>query len=173
MNLGVTGALAGDPDTSARFDGVTNSVQVPSASALNLNGSWSIEFWARQVSFANSLPGILGKGASTSPHGYAIWADSSGDLWFERHNRDADTGNGALTSGFGYFVVTYDGTNVRWYVNGTLKTTTPLNFPMNNSSVDLQLGCASDCGNNVLDEVAFYDTELSAGRISAHFTAGS
>ena len=173
MTLGVTGALTGDGNTAAAFDGVDDSVQVPDAAALDLNGSWSIEFWARQVSFANSLPGILDKGDATTPHGYAIWADSSGDLWFERHNRDAEAGSGALTSAFRYFVVTYDGSDVRWYVDGTLKTTTAVHFPTNNGSAILELGRAVDYGNDALDEVALYATALSGGQIAAHYSAGT
>ena len=46
--LGATGALAGDTDTATSFDGVNDNVSVPNNAALNLNGSFSIEFWAKQ-----------------------------------------------------------------------------------------------------------------------------
>ena len=173
VTLNAAGALFGDPDPAARFDGVNDSVQVPDASELHLNSDWTIEFWARQLSYANTLPGILEKGDSTGPHGYAIWADSSGDLWFQRHNREADSGNGALTSSYRYFVVTYDGTNARWYVDGTLESTTSINLPTNNGSATLELGRAASYGNNDLDEVAIYDNALTAARVSAHYAAGS
>ena len=60
--LGATGALAGDTDTATSFDGVNDNVSVPNNAALNLNGSFSIEFWAKQTSFTNTTPGILNKG---------------------------------------------------------------------------------------------------------------
>ena len=55
--LGATGALAGDTDTATSFDGVNDNVSVPNNASLNLNGSFSIEFWAKQTSFTNYLPG--------------------------------------------------------------------------------------------------------------------
>jgi hypothetical protein len=148
-------------------------VQVPDDPALRLNGFWTIELWARQISYANPFPGILGKGPSQTPHGYAIWADSSGDLWLQRHNREADSGSGALTSTFRYFVVTYDGVDVRWYVDGVLRTTTSLNWPTNNGSASIEIGSAQDYGNDDIDDVAIYSTALSAGRIATHYTAGT
>jgi hypothetical protein len=173
VGLGVAGALFGDPNTAAAFDGVDDCVQVPDDSALRLNASWSIEFWAKQISWRNSVPGILGKGAGHTPHGYVIWADPAGALWFERNNHKASSGNGALTSSFHHFVVTYDGSNVRWYVNGVLKTTVAMNFPPNNGTQALTIGEGDEYGNNGIDEVALYSTTLSAARIAAHYAAGT
>jgi hypothetical protein len=172
VGLGISGALFGDPNTGAGFDGVNDSVQVPDDAALRLNASWSIEFWAKQISWKNSFPGILGKGAGHTPHGYDIWADPSGALCFERNNHQASTGSAALTSSFGHFAITYDGSNLRWYVNGVLKSTTAANFPPNNGTQPLTIGEANEYGNNGIDEVAIYSTTLSAARISAHYAAG-
>ena len=173
VGLGIAGALFGDPNTAASFDGVNDSVQVPDDSALRLNASWSIEFWAKQISWKNSFPGILGKGAGHTPHGYEIWADASGAVWFKRNNHQASTGSGALTSSFRYFVVTYDGSNVRWYVNGVLKATAAMNFPPNTGTQPLTIGEANEYGNDGIDEVAIYSTALSAARVSAHYAAGA
>ena len=171
--LGVVGALAGDSNTSARFDGVNDSVQVPDDSALRLNGSWSIEFWAKQNAFAHTQPGILSKGDATTKNGYAVWANSGGELFFEQHNKENGSGSGALTSTFRHFVATYDGTSVRWYINGALSTTKKRKDPENKGLASLQLGRGADYGNNDLDEVAMYATALSAARIAAHYAAGS
>jgi hypothetical protein len=173
VGLGLAGALYGDPNKAASFDGVNDNVQVPDDPALRLNASWTIEFWARQISFANSFPGILGKGSAHTPHGYVIWADPLGDLWLERNNKDISSGAGALTSSFRYFVVTYDGSKIRWYVDGVLKTSSSANFPANNGTQPLTIGEGNEYGNNALDEVAIYGTALSAARIAAHYTAGT
>jgi Concanavalin A-like lectin/glucanases superfamily len=172
VTLGSAGALTGDGDTAATFDGSDDNVTVPDDAPLRLNGSFTIEFWARQISFANRLPGILDKGTGTL-HSYAIWADSSGELWFDRHNRVAGSGGGALTAAFRYFVATYDGTHLRWYVDGVLASTTALSLPHNSNTEDLQIGNADDYGNNTIDEVAIYASALSAARVAAHYAAGS
>jgi hypothetical protein len=171
--LGGIGALAGDSNTSARFDGVNDSVRVPDDAALRLNDSWSIEFWARQRSFVNTQPGIVAKGDATKKDGYAVLADSSGELFFMHDKKKNGSGPGALTSAFRYFVVTYDGHTLRWYVNGAVSTTKNQKLKDNKGKAVLELGRGVDYGNNDLDEVAMYATALSAARIAAHYAAGS
>ena len=58
-------------------------------------------------------------------------------------------------------MVTYDGTTLRWYVDGALSTTKKENFPENNGKASSTLGRGADYGNNDLDEVAIYATALS------------
>jgi hypothetical protein len=176
FTLGVPAALVGDTDTAARFNGSNGMVQVPDSAPLRLNGSWSIEFWAKQVSYMNTYPGILGKGTPTNTTGYGIWSDSRGGLWFMRDNKVSGSGTGALTMAFRYFVLTYDGAThkMRWYVNGALATTTTMNLPNSNGTQPFQLGQGYGYfGNNDLDEFALYGSALSATQIAAHLAAGS
>jgi len=177
VTLGSAGALVGDSDTGATFDGSDDNVTVPDDPTMRLNGSWSIEFWAKQISYMHTYPGILGKGANpTQPTGYGIWSDSNGALWFMRDNQVSGSGNGALTTAFRYFVLTYDAATqkMRWYVNGALATTTTLSFSTNSGTQPFQLGQGAGLyGNNGFDEVALYGAALSAARIAAHYTAGT
>jgi hypothetical protein len=174
--LGVPAALVGDTDTAARFNGSNGMVQVPDSASLRLNGSWSIEFWAKQISYRNTYPGILGKGDPTKPEGFGIWSDSRGALWFMRNKKVSGSGNGALTTAYRYFVVTYDtGSNkMRWYVNGALATTTTIALPNGNGSQPFLLGQGYGYyGNNDLDEVAVYGAPLSSSQVATHYAAGS
>ena len=171
--LGALGALTGDSDTSARFDGVNDSVQVPDDTALRLNASWSIEFWARQNTFAHTSPGssprAMPQRKTATPSGRTRAVSSSSSA----NKKLVGSGLGALTSAFRHFVVTYDGSALRWYVNGALSTTKKENYPENKGKASLELGRGADYGNNDLDEVAIYATALSTARIAAHYTAGS
>ncbi len=173
--LGVPAALVGDPDKAARFNGSNGMVQVPDSAALRLNGSWSIEFWAKQISYMHTYPGILGKGTPTNTTGYGIWSDSNGALWFMRDWKVAGSGNGALTTGYRYFVLTYDAASqkMRWYVNGALATTTTVTLPANSGTQPFQLGQGYGYyGNNDLDEVALYGAPLSGTQVATHYAAG-
>src|SRR4051812_21808862 len=49
VQLGVAGALAGDGDTAANFDGIGASAAVPDAAALDLGDSFSVDAWARRL----------------------------------------------------------------------------------------------------------------------------
>jgi concanavalin A-like lectin/glucanase superfamily protein len=173
VGKGMTGALANDPNKAARFDGSTGTVSVPDDAALRFNGSWSIEFWARQITYPTLFAGIVYKGASGSPNGYSVYADPQGGLWFKRNNKQFSSGTGSLTSTYRYFVATYDGTKLRWYVDGALTTTSSVNFGNNTGSQPLELGRGDQYGNNDLDEVAIYGSALSGARIAAHYAAGN
>jgi hypothetical protein len=176
VTLGVPAALVGDLDKAARFNGSNGMVQVPDSAVLRLNGSWSIEFWAKQITYMNTYPGILGKGPDpTKSTGYGIWSDSNGALWFMRANKISGSGNGALTTAYRYFVLAYDAPTqkMRWYVNGALATTTTATLPTNSGTSSLQLGQgAGYYGNNDLDEVALYGAALSGAQVAAHYAAG-
>jgi Concanavalin A-like lectin/glucanases superfamily/Calcineurin-like phosphoesterase len=181
VQLGAAGALAGDADTGAAFDGIDDRVAVADTAALRLNGSFSIEFWAKLRAAANSFPGILRKGD----------ASSSGTGWFVYYNTTDFRPNfqragvavgrtsaaGALsTAAYKYYALTYDAatSTLRWYVNGALDSTyTGVTFPSTTDPSTIDLGRGSGYGSEFLDEVALYGTALSATRISAHYTAGT
>jgi len=174
VTLGVPGALNGDTDTADRFDGVDDSVQVPDDSALSLNGSWTIEFWARQITYPdNGFAGLLYKGDGGSKNGYSLWVDPYGGMWLWRKNDAISSGVGALTSSFRYFVLTYDGTNAQWYVDGVLTSTTAASWPANTGTAALAIGKSDVYGNDDIDEMALYNSALSAAQIAAHYAAGS
>jgi len=174
VTLGALGALAGDSDTASSFDGVNDQVTVPHNAALNLNGSFSIEFWAKQTSFTNSFPGIINKGTSANANGYLIFANSTGTLGFKRNNVTVSTTAGALTTSYKHFVVIHDGTYVVWYVNGVFNNYGVVTYPANNTTAGLSLGLgdAGQYAHDVLDELAIYQTALSDTRITAHYGAG-
>jgi outer membrane protein assembly factor BamB len=171
VQLGVPGGLPASSDTAASFDGVTGKVSLPDDAATRLNGAFSIEFWANQNGFANTWPGILGKGTgTTSAGGYLIYATSDGRLSFKRAGSETLTTAGALTTGrWHQFAVTYDGSALRWYVDGALNSTTARSFPSNANKAALVVGQADQAGNNRLDEVALYPSALSAAKIANHF----
>jgi hypothetical protein len=171
--LGVAGALAHDSNAAARFNGVDATVQVGNDTAVRLNGSFTIEFWARQLSFSQPAPGILSKGSGGDKNSYSVNEKANGELYLKRNNKVVSSGPGALTSTFKYFALTYDGSFARWYVNGVLSTTSAIVLPNSNGAPVLQIGKGQDYGNNDLDEVALYPSALSAARIAAHYAAGS
>src|SRR5207302_6282189 len=83
-SLGVPGAITADNDTGAGFDGSTGQVSVPDTAALRLNGAFTIELWAKMTRFANSWPGLLVKGSSSTASGYLLWYGSDGNVHFKR-----------------------------------------------------------------------------------------
>lgn len=172
VTLGQSGALPSDGDLSTLFNGSSGMVSVPDSAALRLNGAFTVEFWAKEKSFVNSWPGLVVKGASATASGYLIWYGSNGAVHFKRNNVDLATPAGALTTtAWHYFAVTYDGSTLRWYVDGRSVASSAVALPTNTGTAALQLGRGDQYGNQYIDEVALYGTALSAARVTAHFSA--
>jgi hypothetical protein len=173
VRLGVTGAMAGD--TAAGFDGVDDKVTVNDHARLRLNGSFSVEFWAQLTRFGNTWPAILSKGASSSANGYLIWYSADGALHFKRGNQEWTTPAGMLrTDRASHFALTYDGSTLRWYADGTLVSSGTARLATNSGTAALVLGqsdSTNNGGNTVLDEVAVYDRALSAAQVKGHHGA--
>jgi hypothetical protein len=78
-----------------------------------------------------------------------------------------------------HLVGTYDGTNIRIYINGALDTDAPAAFPGDiqaNPTTDLGLGNQAELTrprqfNGIIDEVALYPEALTPERVQAHVDA--
>jgi hypothetical protein len=166
--LAQPGALAANSDTAGSFDGVDDSLSVGDDAATRLNGSFTIEFWAKLDTFKNTYPGVIRKGAANTANGYLIYYKPDGTLSFKRNNTELLTTTGALTTAYKHFVVTYDGSTVRWYVNGAENANTARTYPTNAGTDGLVIGQGDQAGDQTMDEVALYNSALSAQQISDH-----
>jgi hypothetical protein len=69
--------------------------------------------------------------------------------------------------------VTYDGTTLRWYVDGAQVASRAVTFPANAGTAPLQFGRGDQYGDEAMDEVAVYTAALPANRVSAHYAAAT
>ena len=80
------------------------------------------------------------------------------------------------TSGWVNIAGTYDGSNIKTYINGLLSTTTALTGPIPNNSNTLDIGkYNSNFGipySERISDVLLYDTALSATKIKNNYNAG-
>ena len=145
VTLGATGALVGDANTAASFNGTSSTLLAPYSNKLN-TAVFSIECWVNPstASQANYAAAINNR-VATSYQGYTFYAppnatNAQWQFW---------TGNGSswnyqsgpllISNQWAHMVGTYDGTNSTFYVNGALATTAPVVFVPNSSSA-LQVG---------------------------------
>ncbi len=172
VTLGATGAVAGDSNTAIGFDGGTGQVAVADADPLRLNTPFTIELFAKLDTFANTWPGLLGKGPSYTANGWLIWYQADGTVWFKRNGQKWGTGPGAITTDrYHHLAVTFDGTTLRWYVDGAQTTAAPASFPAITGTDPMLIGQGDNAGRDTIDELAVYPTALTAPRIQAHLSA--
>lgn len=174
--LGVPGLLTGDPDTAVQFDGVDDHVEVPHSESFNLQ-QLSLEAWVRPDLSSNG--GIIEKtiGGAVNTQ-YLLFQE--GPLWRFRIQKgeyvSVDVNSNSPAGVRTHLVGTFDGTDLRLYVNGVLAGT--LNSPgaIHTGTGVLRIGYLNALDfqfEGTIDEVALYAHALSPDRIRAHFVLGS
>jgi RHS repeat-associated protein len=176
--LGATSLLATDTTNKAvGFDGVNDSVKVPSSTSLELGSTMSLEAWIKPTSLAasGSFASVVTKSESYS---LQFNGPSFEFTIMQNGNRRRLPAPGAIAAGQTYHVVgTYDGTTQRLYVNGALVASAALTVgPPSANGNALYIGSwdgAHEFFKGMIDDVAVYGTTLSAARIAAHYEAGT
>lgn len=183
IERGITGPRGIAPDTATRIKLATNGVSasVPYTPNLNPAGAFSVECWARADVSGNTGKAVLAsQNRSTGRAGYVIYQGNSGNFW------DAQLGSGGsfvalsgrtrvVAGRWDHLVLTFNGSETAsLYVNGALEGSATLVLPFrNNEGVPLEIGSRS--GGELpfagaVDEVAFYNYELTAGQVEHHFS---
>ena len=174
FSLGRVGALAGDPDTAAAFDGSTGYVSVPHTPSLDVGDSFSVEAWVRRNSFgAPDYQAIASQGANAW-----LLAFNAGNRLVLRQAKVGDLVSSTTTvtdTNWHHVAVTKSGSSVHLYIDGVDRTGAVTNRTMQINTLPLSIGQSSGTSfwNGTLDEVALYDQALTASTIQAHRDAGA
>ena len=177
---GNTGAVtSGTWTTSAKFggalsfNGTSSVVTVGSRASLDLSASGTLEAWVR-LNALNRWNGVLAKGNVNidASHNYAIEVDTNNLV-------NCEVGNGtsfnvvksaaSLTTGQFYHVAcTWDGSQLRLYINGVLSRSTSQTLTPAANTAPLYLGQYGgdvDRFAGTLDEVRIYGSALTQAQI--------
>jgi hypothetical protein len=171
--LGVAGLLTDDEDTAVTFAS-GNTVTRASDSAIQLNGSWAIEFVYRLESAVagGTYPTFVntGNGAAVGTGGWLVYINGdTGKLRLKRDNLDSYSAGGAapVTPVSRHAIIEYDDSidTLRFYSDGGLDGTfTSVTFATNTNTGTLTLGALAA----TVDEFAMYDHALGLNRAEAH-----
>ena len=176
--LGVAGLVTGS-GTAVSVNG--GYAAVPYGAWMNAT-AWSVEAWFKPATTSGSqtiasrytpdgFDGVFHMrldGATLNVYGF-----SSGALY------TCTAAGVSITAGTTYHAVaTYDGANLRVYVDGQLRGTVAATGVRTDTTNALSFGRSNHPGvpeffNGVLDECAFYTTALSGARVAAHYSGVS
>jgi glucose/arabinose dehydrogenase len=168
---GATWTAAGKYGSALSFDGTSNWVTVNDSNSLDLTSSLTLEAWVKPTALGASWRTVLFK---EKPGGmvYSLYANQDttrpiGQV-FVGSERNA-TGTAALgLNTWTHLASTYDGANLRLYVNGTLATTTAVTGAMTPSTGALRIGgnsIWSEWFSGAIDDVRVYNRALAQSEI--------
>lgn len=164
--------------TAVQFDGVDDFIAVADHADLDITTGLTLEAWIYPDAYDVAFPRILAKGSS-SGSGYQLLIDrdavGGARLSWQLQGLTTATANSSavLSTGTAYhIVVTYDGSNVRIYINGVLDTTTPATGSITTNGTALFIGQRGDGTarwHGRLDEVAVYNVVLDDAQVAEHY----
>lgn len=181
----VAGAVAGN--AAAKLNGSSQYINCGNGTGLSFGiGAFSVESWINAVALGDGSS-WLHKNNGSALAQWWIRPEVSGGNWRVRFlvasagagiETIAATSYGVISTGSWYHIAgTYDGGssgNIKIYVNGSVSATTAYAVSRNpNNSANVEVGRfdSSTYFNGEVDEVAIYNTALSATRILAHYNA--
>ncbi len=183
--LNAASPLAAGGDTGARY-GAGERTQVAYQAALNPSSSspFSIEFWANPSGSDDDDTAVNNRYATGNRSGWSIFQRAAGWNLKMYNGTGGDVGwdltGGTSTIGaWSHVVATWSGSAALLYVNGVLADSTndtsktpgynanpSTNLPSLNVGANFNGGSPSA---SLIDEVAFYASELSLAQISNHY----
>jgi hypothetical protein len=161
----------------------SESMVVPNNSAMNPAGPFSIEFWARPTSDANTYRVPVGNfaGYSFNSGGWQFYqSPGTPGTWIWSVNGGAAfmQAGAVVKNQWAHIVGVYDGTNLTFYLNGVAAVTQSFpTYAVNNSGVNglvVSGDPSTGWGNweGYIDEVAVYTNALSYTQVTNHYAVG-
>ena len=174
VTRGVPGALLGDSNPAAHFDGVDDYVSVPDHASVDVGDFFSYELWLRRGAARGVTQRIIHKGGGTAALGFG----TNNKLVLIPGGSGATalaTSSTAITdSAWHHVVATKSGTSVHLYVDGIDVTVLGTNTTITNNATALNIGRATSGTayfDGDVDEVAIYPLALTQAHVLEHFWA--
>ncbi len=164
---------------SLNFDGTGDYIDCGSPSLFDDLTSFSFSCWFNSNVKSND-DGILGKWLSSTNRSFALNLETSGNIRFAVFNSGGTAAQSYIntsdwSTGNWYNVIgTYDGSNVKLYLDGVLKDTVALTGTVRNSTQSFRIGrygSSSDFQGKI-DETAIWNSALTQAQVSQVYNNG-
>jgi hypothetical protein len=182
VTLNVAGGFAGLGTAATPGTTTSDFIGIPANAALDITGAVTLECWYKPASLATPAY-LMTKGKDDDTHAsYGVYVNALGVVTFSRTEiATIAVSLSSLSVGTWYHLAcTTDGVNANIYLNGAVNKTTASAVVAQATVKDYRIGGVVENGTTngtffpmlgTIDEVAIYNTALSAAQISAHYAA--
>jgi hypothetical protein len=174
---GATWTTAGKYGGALSFDGVNDRINISDSNSLDLTTAMTLEAWVRPETVSGWRTVVLKE--RTGHLNYALYGSTSsgkpsGEITRSNGSREV-TGTAALPlNTWTHLATTYDGANLRLFVNGNQVAIFATTGNILTSSGSLRIGGNAVWGEyfgGLIDEVRIYNRALTAAEIQADMNA--
>lgn len=172
VTLNAAGPYSGSGAVAAQFDGNDDYVSIPDDATLKPTSALSITGWVRGNNWnTGSFVNIILRKGEGNPNNYQLAiADGQVALYLDENDNQGTRSSTTLNTDQWYHVAaTWDGTQVKIYVDGTLETTQSRTGTISTDTRLVYLGGrnGTDLFDGRLDDVRLYNRALSPEEITA------
>jgi CSLREA domain-containing protein len=165
------------------FDGVDDQIQIAHNANQNTGAQITVDAWIHPTAFAplNSNPSIINKRTAANAEGYTFEVNNAGNgLYFEITTSNgvfsATAANALTLNIWQHVAATYDGANLKIFLNGNQVASNTGTGTINAVTSDLVIGRNIALGTSFtgqIDEVELFNRALSQTEIATIADAGS
>ncbi len=169
-----TWTTAGKYGDALSFNGSNAWVTVADNALLHLTTGMTVEAWVKPAAASSDWAAAVIKERGTTGLAYALYATDGAAKppagYVNKSGTDyhATAASVLALNAWTHLAVTYDGTTIRLYVNGTQAASKAVSGSINSSTAPLRFGGDSVWGeyfNGLIDEVRVYNRALSATEV--------
>ncbi len=171
-----TGATDPNPVTTGQIDGAQDfsgdSVSVPSSASLNLTTQITMSGWVTADSMTTWNSVLMKSSSSSWADGYGIYFNGTLCGFVTSYSVNKVCNAFPPTATPRYLVVTYDGANMKMYLDGAQVATAAMSVAISTNSAALGIGTGAGGAYNwdgIIDELRISSTARSAAYVAASY----